>query len=138
MNTTTKDAQLAYLLIRLTMGLNFFMHGTVRIFGNLETFRQSLVTNFQETLLPQPFVEAFATVLPFVEAAIGSLLLLGLFTRQAVVAGAVVIMVLIFGTSLRQDWGTVGSQMLYALFFYFLIRNAADNAWALDSRRKVS
>jgi len=134
----TRDAQIAYLLIRLTMGLNFFMHGTVRIFGNLDGFRQGLVTGFQDTILPEPLVSIFATVLPFAEAIIGLLLLLGLFTRQAAVAGAVVILVLVFGMSLRQEWGTVGTQMVYALFFYFLIWKATDNRWALDDRRNIS
>ncbi|MPR36236.1 DoxX family membrane protein [Salmonirosea aquatica] len=133
-----KDAQIAYLLIRLTMGLNFFMHGVVRIFGHLDKFREKTVTDFQETWLPQPLVDVFATILPFFEGTIGLLLLLGLFTRQAIMAGAVVMMVLIFGTSLRQDWALVGSQIVYSLFFYFLMRYAADNAWSLDSRRKIA
>ncbi len=131
-----KDAKIAYLLIRLTMGLNFFMHGAVRIFGNLDKFRDKVVTDFQETWLPQPMVELFATTLPFVELTIGALLLVGLFTRQAIIAGAVAMMVLIFGTSLRQDWALVGSQIVYSLFFYFLMRYASDNIWALDSQRK--
>ena len=132
------DVKIAYLLIRLTMGLNFFMHGVVRIFGNLDKFREKTVADFQETWLPQPMVELFATTLPFVEGVIGLLLLVGLFTRQAIIAGAVVMMVLIFGTSLRQDWGLVGSQIVYSLFFYFLMRYASDNSWALDTRRKTA
>jgi uncharacterized membrane protein YphA (DoxX/SURF4 family) len=71
------------------------------------------VKEFAAAPLPPALVGAYATALPFVEGGIGLLLVLGLFTRPALVAAMLVIMSLIFGSSLLEKWSLVGDQMLY-------------------------
>jgi hypothetical protein len=87
---------------------------------------------FTATFLPAGQVHFFLSVLPYIEAAAGALMLLGLFTFWALVAGALLMLVLIFGTGARQDWATVGLQTTYGLFYYFLISRNGDNWLALD------
>jgi thiosulfate dehydrogenase [quinone] large subunit len=82
-----------------------------------------------------PFVRGFLFVLPAIEVVIGVLLLLGLFTRPALIAGSLMILSLILGTGTRQDWGTIGSQMLYVLYYYLMILRLDDNWLALDVSR---
>ncbi|MGH9648046.1 MAG: hypothetical protein ACRD4E_14645 [Bryobacteraceae bacterium] len=50
------------------------------------------------------FLAFFAAVLPWCEAIVGALVLIGLFTRMALIAGSVLMTALMFGVCLAQDW----------------------------------
>ena len=54
------------------------------------------------------------------EAVLGTLLCLGLFTRWTLIAGGLWMVALVFGTTVRQDYPTVAIQLLYALLFFVL------------------
>ena len=68
----------------------------------------------------------------------GLLTALGLFTRWALLAGSAMIFWLVFGNLTRQDWGTVGNNMHYVLYYALLIAGLKYNAFALDTRRTGS
>ncbi|MDT0642032.1 DoxX family protein [Zunongwangia sp. F363] len=127
--------QLAYVLARITLGLNFLLHGLVRI-PKLEKFASGLASGFEGTLMPLALAEAFAYVLPFLEFLIGLLILAGYKTKHVLAAAAVLIMLLIFGSALKEDWGAVATQMLYALFIFFLLIYLEYNLLALDTKSK--
>ena len=74
------DRQLAYGILRLTLGVNILVHGLVRL-PELASFADGLVQAFAKTPLPSQMVRLFAFVLPFAETAVGLLLTLGLWTR---------------------------------------------------------
>ena len=128
----TTPQQMAYILLRITMGVNFLGHGLVR-FSKLDVFRDWMVGAFQNSILPSFAVTAWGSVLPFLEFGIGLLLILGLFTYRASIAGALVIITLILGSTLIENWDWAGMQMIYGLFFYFLISNIDKNTWAIDN-----
>lgn len=128
--------QLAFFLARITIGINLLVHGLVRI-PKLQQFAEGITKGFENTYLPQFLVSGFAHCLPFIEFLLGLCLILGLKTRLALSLGEVLIAVLIFGSGLKEDWIAVGSQMVYALFFFFLIKNLEHNFWALDSKPKT-
>jgi thiosulfate dehydrogenase (quinone) large subunit len=68
-----------------------------------------------------------------VETALGLLLLLGLFTRFALIAGALVMTALVFGTNLAQDWNVAGLQLIYCFLYYYLLAHRREkNLWSLD------
>ena len=125
------NPELAFVLGRLLLGVNFLMHCLVRL-PKLAGFRAGLVKQFAATPLPAPLVDVFAAALPFVEGGIGLLLLLGLRTRPALVAAMLLMMSLVMGSSLLEEWATVGSQMLYGLFIFALILHAQHNRLCLD------
>ena len=127
-----RNRRTAYAIFRVTLGLNIFMHGFVRILTGRTAFEIQTEKLFTATFLPAGQVHFFLSVLPYIEAAAGALMLLGLFTFWALVAGALLMLVLIFGTGARQDWATVGLQTTYGLFYYFLISRNGDNWLALD------
>lgn len=128
------DRQLAYLIFRLTLGINILVHGAGRIFGpGAESFATTTTAEFTKTALPAGLVHAFLFVLPFVEAALGVLTTLGLFTRWALTLGGLMITVLVFGTAMRSDWNTVGVQMIYAITYYLLLANRSQNRFSLDA-----
>lgn len=124
--------QTAFALLRITMGINFLGHGLVR-FSKLNGFRDWMVTSFKDSLIPSFAVSIWGTVLPFVEFGIGLLLILGLFTYRASITGAIVIIFLLFGSTLIENWDWAGMQMIYGLFFYFLITNTEKNSWSIDN-----
>ncbi|WP_031426504.1 DoxX family protein [Flavimarina sp. Hel_I_48] len=127
--------QLAFLLARITIGINLFIHGLIRI-PKLSSFVAHVVEGFKGTYLPEVLVSGFAYTLPFIEFSIGLALILGLKTRFFAAAGAILIAVLIFGSGIKEDWMGVGSQMVYALFFFILLKNLEHNALALDSKQR--
>ena len=127
-----RNRRMAYAIFRVTLGLNIFLHGFVRILTGPGTFEANTEKLFTATFLPMVGVHFFLSVLPYIEAVTGALLLVGLFTFWALVAGALLMLVLIFGTGARQDWNTVGTQTLYGLFYYFLIAHNEYNWLSVD------
>jgi len=124
---------IAYFLFRITLGLNMLMHGCVRVFGNYRGFAESLAEQFRETPLPEWSVLSFGYALPVAEGVIGMFLILGFQTKKALMAGALLMMPLIFGMSLREQWSVVGTQMLYALIYFILLERLPKNTLALDN-----
>lgn len=127
------DRRLAYAMLRFTMGLSILMHGLVRL-PHLGAFADGTAKLFMETPLAGFIVRLFALSLVFVETAVGLLILLGLWTRLALLLGALTMAALVFGTALRSDWNTLAIQMLYALIYAVLISTREYNQYSLDAR----
>jgi len=122
-----KKEQFTYLLERLPIGMSFFGHGLERL-PKLAAFSNGMVASFSKSILPAALVSPFGYVLPILEFLTGILLLLGLFTRFAIVLGAVIMLALIFGSCMIEQWNNVFTQIIYgaylALLFYFVQYNA--------------
>ena len=131
------NVPLAYSAFRITLGMNIFFHGAMRLITGLDAWVTKQGAVFEGTLLPMWSVHAFLYVLPFVEVVLGTLTLLGLYTRWALIGGSVMMLILVFGNDIRQDWGTVGNNMHYVLYYALLIAGLKYNAFALDNRRGV-
>jgi len=113
---------IAYVITRLTIGMSFFGHGVVRMF-KLAAFSKEMVDEFQKkSYLPGGLVAPFSYALPFAELIVGLLLLLGVFTRQAAIAGAVVMILLIFGTTTVENWNALSTQLIHAAFLIVLLQ----------------
>ncbi len=122
----------AFLLLRLAIGTSFFGHGLVRL-PKLDKFSHGVITGFQHSIIPEALITPFAYALPFAELIIGLFVLLGLFTRHALVAGAIVMLMLIFGTTTIEQWNNLDSQLVHLLFFAGLLPFADQyNTFALD------
>ena len=133
-DSLTLDRQLAYLVFRLTLGINILVHGAGRIFGpGAEAFASTTAAEFSKTALPSGMVHAFLIVLPFAEVVLGAFLTLGLFTRWTLTLGGLMITALVFGTAMRSDWTTVGVQMIYAITYYLLLLHRSANRFSLDA-----
>jgi thiosulfate dehydrogenase (quinone) large subunit len=126
------DRKLGYLVLRFILGVSIFMHALVRL-PHLQEFADGLVKMFAGTVLPTMLVHAFGLALVFVEAAVGLLLLLGLWTQEALLVGSATMALLVFGTALRSDWNIVAIQLLYALIYAVLLAAREYNAYSLDA-----
>jgi thiosulfate dehydrogenase (quinone) large subunit len=123
----------AYLFLRLITGLDFFMHGFARIFTgtHLSGFANGMVKSMAATPLPSSLTLASGYAIPCVELLIGTLLLLGLFTRAALTLALLLMLVLLFGIGLKQDWSVASQQLLYGLVLAILLygRHHYDLSW---------
>ncbi len=126
------DRKLAYLALRFTLGLSILMHGLVRL-PHLTAFADATVKLFVATPLPAILVRLFALSLVFFETAIGLLLVLGLWTRAALLLGALAMASLIFGTALRSDWNILAIQLFYAFLYAALLATREYNSYSLDA-----
>ena len=132
------DLQLAYSIFRITLGVNIFFHGAMRLITGLDAWVTMQGAAFTKTLLPMWSVHAFLHILPFIEVILGTLTTLGLFTRWALIAGSLMMFILVFGNDMRQDWGTVGNNLHYVLYYALLIAALRYNCFALDTRRAAT
>jgi thiosulfate dehydrogenase [quinone] large subunit len=131
-NSVGYDFSLAYLLLRMTLGVNIVMHGLSRILVGVGFFTAALEKQFAATPLPHFAVRAFGNALPCAEMLIGLLVLVGGMTRIALVAGALLILLLTFGSTLHQDWEVAGLQLIYAIVYSLLIAFGKFNSISLD------
>jgi thiosulfate dehydrogenase [quinone] large subunit len=129
----TPERRQAYLLLRLLTGLDFFMHGFARIFTgtHLSGFAQGMVKSMAAAPLPPALTLATGYIVPCVELLIGTLLLLGLLTRAALTLAFLLMLVLLFGIGLKQDWSVASQQLLYGLVLAILLfaRDPYDLTW---------
>ncbi|MDF2852957.1 MAG: DoxX family protein [Sphingobacterium multivorum] len=123
--------EVSYLMLRLVAGISFFGHGLIRL-PKLNAFSQWMVGNFSKSMLPQSLVAPFSYLLPIAEFTIGILLLMGLFTQKTAIAGVVVMLLLMLGTCLIENWEALPSQTIHALILIMLYQFIAANLFSLD------
>jgi thiosulfate dehydrogenase (quinone) large subunit len=126
------DRSLAYLLLRVVLGINIAVHGFSRLYSGPAAFAEAMVSMFAKTPLPAWSVHAFAMCLPWVEALVGLLVLFGAASRLAYVIGMLEIAALTFGSALRQDWDAAGLQLTYALIYAVLLATREYNGVSVD------
>ncbi|MGJ8725794.1 MAG: DoxX family membrane protein [Roseibacillus sp.] len=124
------NKELAYLLLRIGLGVNLFFHGLVRL-PKLSGFVGYMEGQFAESLLPGFLVTPMAYAIPIVEAVVGLMLLLGLKTKFALIGVSLLMMVLITGCCLIENWGPLDSQMMLLLVSSLLIALLPFNRLAL-------
>ncbi|MDG2991685.1 DoxX family protein [Candidatus Synechococcus calcipolaris G9] len=128
-----RDIVLAYTLLRIVLGLNFFNHGFVRL-GNIPGFADSMVELFREadSFLPDALVWGPALFVPIIELISGFCITLGLATRPALIAGFSLMAMLMYGITLLQNWTTATSQLVYCLVFFILLAGHGFNRISID------
>lgn len=130
---TMTDKNIAYALLRVVFGVNIFFHGLSRILGDHAAFLAYLTQQMAKAPLPKFLIPPFAAGLPWVEAAVGFLLLLGLFTRFALVAGTLVLIALMAGATLAQNWDVAGVQLIYCVIYFLLLTYRERNFYSVDT-----
>jgi len=134
----SSDAVIAYTILRISFGANIMLHGVSRIVMGHAAFLAYLTHYFEKApYVPAGMLSVFATVQPWVELILGLLLVIGLATRFSLIAGGLVIMSLVLGTNLAQDWLVSGLQLIYAFLYYYLLGHLDQNRYSIDGMRKA-
>ncbi|GAK77854.1 DoxX family membrane protein [Nonlabens ulvanivorans] len=127
-----KDKNLTYLLMRLIIGISMLGHGLVRL-PKIVAFSNGMVAKFSESMIPSFLVEPFGYVLTIAEFLLGVLLVLGLFTRQALIGSIITMTLLVLGSTMVENWSVINSQLIHAAVFAFLLWHINYNNWSLDT-----
>jgi thiosulfate dehydrogenase (quinone) large subunit len=107
----------AYTILRVALGVNIFMHGFIRIKNGITEFKKALEREYENSILPALLVKRFASFLPATEVTIGALLVVGFLTKAAIIAGVLLMILLMVGKSIKNDWMVVSLQMIYFAFY---------------------
>jgi len=125
----------ALLFARLVLGLIFFMAGEWKVFqlGPLEHARKFFLP-FADTFLPVWSLWAVGVVVPFVELVAGALVILGLRTREALVALGFVLAVVTFGHLLKEPLYEFHTHVIprLALLLFVLLLPRRDDRFSFD------
>ena len=125
---------IAYAILRLAFGANILLHGLSRLLNGRAAFLAYLTHYFEHAHLISPgMLPVFGAVLPWVETTLGLLLMLGLFSRFTLIAGALVMTILVIGTNLAQDWLVAGLQLPYCFIYYYLLIHLEQNSLSVDA-----
>ncbi|MBN8788141.1 MAG: DoxX family protein [Terrimonas sp.] len=123
---------ITFLLLRLGIGISMFGHGLVRL-PKLEGFSKWMTGLFEKSMMPVALVVPFSYILPIAEFVTGLFIIIGLFTRPALLSAAVVMLLLLFGTTLIENWEALPSQLIHLSLLAVLAGYApAYNSYAID------
>lgn len=86
----------------------------------------------QNAPLPGFLVHFVAVVLPWCEGTVGLLMILGLWTSVALIAGSLLLLTLQIGVCLVQNWEVAGGQLIYVFLFFILLTYCERNRWSVD------
>ena len=124
----------AYALMRLALGVNIFGHGFFRILSGVGNFANGMAQGMDKGPLPHALTLSFGYCIPWIEFTLGALLVLGLFTRFALVAGALLMAALTFGTTSVQNWNGAGTQLMYSFIFFAMLWLVGANTLSVDDK----
>jgi thiosulfate dehydrogenase (quinone) large subunit len=126
------DAVLGYTVLRLALGVDIAMHGISRFIVGLQRFAEPTIREFAHTVLPAALVTPMVYTIPFIETIAGTLILVGLWTRYALLLNALLMLILISGTCIRQDWMVLSTQVPYPIIIALLLFLRRYNIVSLD------
>jgi uncharacterized membrane protein YphA (DoxX/SURF4 family) len=125
----------AILFARLVLGLIFFMAGVWKVFqlGPLNHARKWFLP-FADTFLPVWSLWATGVTIPFVEMIAGALVIIGIRTRDALVALGFVLAIVTFGHLLKEPLYEFHTHVIprLALLLFVLVMPREDDRFSLD------
>ena len=128
----TRDIVAAYTLLRIVVGINYFNHGATRIF-NIPAFMDSMVNTMQDSWIPEFLLRINAALVPPVELIVGALMIIGLFTRGALIACFILMAVLMYGITIIQNWDGASSQLIYNIALFILLAGVGFDRISVDA-----
>jgi uncharacterized membrane protein YphA (DoxX/SURF4 family) len=133
---TSQNRAWALLFARGVLGFIFFMAGVYKVFqmGPLGHARKFFIEPYADTFLPTWSLWAVGTVIPVIELVGGGLVILGLRTREALVALGVILVVVTFGHLLKEPLYEFHTHVIprLALLLFVLMLPREDDRFSLD------
>src|SRR5437016_9453432 len=127
-----KHREVAYALLRVTLGLIFLFYGIGKFRGGISNFVGGMNQEFSGKL-PAAMVMPFAYFIPFAETISGALILLGLFTRVGLTLSGLLLIGLTFGVVILGQAPTVAHNLQYVLLNFLLLWVVDFNSISIDS-----
>jgi uncharacterized membrane protein YphA (DoxX/SURF4 family) len=138
-HNNTADRGWAILFARFVLGLIFFMAGVYKVFqlGPLGHARKYFLP-YADTFLPVWSLWVTGVAIPFVELVAGALVILGLRTREALVALGFVITIVTFGHLLKEPLYEFHTHVIprLALLLFVLVLPREEDRFSIDALLK--
>ncbi|MBE9053860.1 DoxX family protein [Nostocales cyanobacterium LEGE 11386] len=131
-----QDIAIAYLLLRILIGVNYFHLGFTRIVDGLPGFVERIVEQLEGSYFPEFLVRINSYLVPPVELSVGVLITIGLATRSALIATFILMIILKMGVTSVQNWAAATSMLSYAIVLFILLAGHGFNIYSLDHWRK--
>lgn len=126
----------ALLFARGVLGFIFFMAGVYKVFqlGPLGHARKYFTEPYADTFLPMWSLWAVGTIIPVIELLAGALVIIGLRTRDALVALGCILVIVTFGHLLKQPLYEFHTHVIprLALVLFVLMLPREDDRFSLD------
>ena len=120
---SVSNSKLAYIVVRIAIGLSLLMHGGVRI-PKWNRFSLETAASFKDTFLPEMLVYGFASLIIITEFTAGAFLLLGgKFVRKGCACAITLMGLLMFGSAMVENWTAVMNQTVHVIVLYLLLTN---------------
>lgn len=136
METDRSNRGWALFFARQVLGLIFLMAGVFKVFdmGLLGHARKLFVEPYADTFLPVWSLWATGTFVPAVELVAGAFVMLGLHTREALLALGAVLVLVTFGHLLTEPFYEFHTHVIprLALLLFVLVLPRADDRFSLD------
>jgi thiosulfate dehydrogenase [quinone] large subunit len=126
-----RDIAIAYLLLRVLIGVNFFNRGVIRV-GDIPGFVDYTVGELANSYFPEFLVRINSYLVPPVELVVGVLITVGLATRGALIATFVLMIILKLGVTSVENWGAAQSMLIYGIVLFILLAGSSFNIFSLD------
>ena len=130
------DRSWALLFARGVLGFIFFMAGVYKVFqlGPLGHARKWFTGPYADTFLPMWSLWAVGTVIPFIELIAGALVLIGLRTRDALIALGFILVIVTFGHLLKEPLYEFHTHVIprLALLLFILMLPREDDRFSID------
>ena len=126
------ERRTAYALMRITFGVILLFFGIGKFVSGVSAFVGNMNQQFSGKL-PAMMVMPFAYAIPLVETLSGALIVVGLFTRFALVLSGLLLIGLTFGVVILGQAPTVAHNLQYALVNFVLLWFTDANGFSLDS-----
>ena len=126
------DVALSYALQTDRIGLEHLPPWRRSLGVRPQKLRRVLVAYVPEDPSARGPSTASAACLPVAEALVGFCVLFSFQTKRALISGSVLMLVLTFGSTLRQNWPTVGILLMYSLVYSFLLAGVGVNYYSIN------
>ncbi len=129
----------AALLLRLSLGMLFFFAGLGKFLAPMGVagVSEKMIEGFKDTILPLALVKPYLYVLPYIEVPLGIVLVLGIYTKEALTVCGFLLLSLALGMAIKQDHVTVANNLNFVFMTAIALWLASrDNPYSLDRFRK--
>ena len=121
---------------RWALGLFFFYSGLSKIVGGVGGFVNGyLVPLFSKTFLPSILVTSYGYMLPYVELALGILLIVGIFRNAVLFLTGLTLISLTFGQMLLQKHEVVANNFVYIFLTAILLFLSEFDGWVFGIKK---
>lgn len=115
-----KDFKTLFFFLRLPIAISLAGHGLVRI-PKLQAFTEGMVKSMEKSVIPDILITPFGYLLPFLEAILGIVLLIGFKPKPTIYASLTLMSILILGSSSVENWSAIEAQLLHSLYLFVLL-----------------